>query len=166
MELNRMYAYCLFCETNRCGIIADLISRHFDCCCISPQIIQRKWIKGIPTEESHDWLPGYIFLYSIEKINPRFPINGIIRCLGNGELTGTDLQFAEMLYQKNGVMGNVQIIQEGNLCIIADPSWQGLNGRIIKVDRGRKRCNVEFEFDGISRTIWIGYEMIQVDTSY
>ncbi len=155
------YAYCLFCETNRCGIIADLISRNYGCRCISPQIIQRKWIKGVPNDESHDWLPGYIFLYSEEKMNPRFPISGIIRCLGNEALTGNNLQFAEMLYQKGGVMGSVSVMQEGDFCTIADPSWQGLNGKIIKLDRGRKRCCVEFDFDGITRTIWIGYDMIR-----
>lgn len=158
-----MYAYCLFCETNRCKTIADLISHNFNCLCISPQIIQRKWVEGVPTEETHDWLPGYIFLYSEEKITPRFPIDGIIRWLGKGELAGHDLQFAEMLYQRNGIIGNVFIVQEGDLCIIADPSWRDLRGKIIKMDRGRKRCCVEYEFDGIIRTIWIGYEMIIKD---
>ncbi len=158
-----MKVYCLFCETNRCGIIAELISRNFSCLCISPRIIQRKWVEGIPTEESHDWLPGYVFLYSEEKINPRFPINGIIRWLGNGELTGNDLEFAKMLYQRNGIIGNVSIAQEGDFCVITDPSWRELHGKIIKMDRGRKRCCVEFEFDGIVRTVWIGYEMIKQD---
>lgn len=155
-----MHAYCLFCETNRCSAIAELINCIFGYYCISPRIIQRKWVEGVPTEESHDWLPGYIFLYSEEKINPHFPVNGIIRWLGNGELTGNDLQFAEMLYQRSGIIGTVSIAQEGDFCVIADPSWHDLHGRIVKIDRGRKRCCVEFEFDGIVRTVWIGYEMI------
>lgn len=156
-----MYAYCLFCETNRCSAIADLISRNFHCYCLSPQIIQRKWVKGIPTEESHDWLPGYIFLYSEEKIHPQFPISGIIRCLGNGELAGNDLKFAEMLYQRNGVMGMIALIQEGDRCIVADPAWHDVQGKVVKIDSERKRCCVEFLFDEIKRTIWVGYEMIR-----
>ena len=152
-EKIRMYAYCLFCETNRCSTIANLISSNFNCHCISPQIIQRKWVEGVPTEESHNWLPGYIFIYSEEKIIPHFPINGIIRWLGNGELAGNDLEFAKMLYQRNGIIGNVSIAQEGDYCVIADPSWQGMHGRIIKMDRGRKRCCVEFTFDKIKRTL-------------
>ncbi len=159
-----MNAYCLFCKTNRCATIADLISRNFSCHCISPKIIQRKWVKGISTEESHDWLPGYIFLYSEKKIIPHFPINGIIRWLGNGELTGNDLEFAKMLYQRDGVIGTVSIAKEGDLCIITDPSWLDLHGKIIKMDRGRKRCCVEFEFDGIIRMAWIGYEMTKQDS--
>ncbi len=158
-----MYAYCLFCDTNRCSMIADLISRNFQCRCISPRIIQRKWVKGVPTEESHSWLPGYIFLYSEEKINPHFPVGGIIRCLGNGELSGNDLQFAEMLYRRNGVLGSVSVIQEGDRCTVADPAWKEIQGKVIRMDHGRKRCCIEFRFDGIARTVWIGYEMVHPD---
>ena len=159
-----MYAYCLFCETNRCSTIADLINRNFVCRCISPQIIQRKWIKGIPTEELHNWLPGYIFVYSEEKINLHFPISGIIRYLGNGELTGNDLKFAEMIYRRNGIMGSIILVREGDRCVVADPAWNEIQGKVVKIDSGRKRCCVEYKFDEISRTIWVGYEMIRPDS--
>ena len=54
-----MYAYCFFCETQRCKKISELIRKNYDYTCFAPQIIQRKWVKGVPTEEMHDWLPGY-----------------------------------------------------------------------------------------------------------
>ena len=156
-----VHAYCLHCETQRCGTVAELIRRNYGYYSFSPQIIQRKWVKGIPTEEKHDWLPGYVFVYTDEPIHPRFDIDGIIRCLGKGELTGQDLLFAEMLYQKKGVMGSIALIQAGDQCIITDPSWDNLQGRVIKMDRGRKRCCVEFEFDGVRRTIWVGFDMLE-----
>ena len=81
-----MYAYCLFCETQRCRQIAAIISKDYGYQCIYPQIVQRKWIKGVPMEVSHDWLPGYLFLYSEQLIQTRLNIIGIIRFLGNGEL--------------------------------------------------------------------------------
>lgn len=159
-----MYAYCFFCETQRCKVIAELISRNYWYTCFAPRILQRKWIKGVPTEEEHDWLPGYIFVYTEERINPRFAIDGIIRCLGNGELHGQDLEFAGMLYQKNGTIGSVSLVQEGDRCLVADPSWQGMQGTVIKMDRGRRRCCLEFVFDEVRRTIWVGYEMLQPET--
>ncbi|QTE67385.1 hypothetical protein JNO48_09230 [Clostridiales bacterium] len=165
MEMMQVYAYCFFCETQRCKVIAELIRMNYGYICFAPQIIQRKWMKGIPTEEAHDWLPGYIFIYSDEKINPRFAIDGIIRCLGNEELHGRDREFAEMLYQQNGIIGNAPLVQEGDLCILSDPSWQGMHGTVIKMDRGRKRCCIEFEFDGIARTIWVGYNLLEPDKS-
>ena len=155
-----MYAYCFFCETQRCRVIAELIRKKHGYTCFAPQIIQRKWVKGIPYEEPHDWLPGYVFVYSDEKINPRFAVDGIIRCLGNGELLGQDREFAGMLFQKNGVIGSVPLVQEGDHCFVADPSWQGMQGTVVKLDRGRRRCCLEFMFDDVRRTIWVGYELL------
>ncbi len=160
-EVKPVYAYCLFCETQRCRPIAEYISRNYGYQCISPKIIQRKWIKSEMTAESHDWLPGYIFLYTEELIMPHFYINGIIRCLGNRELSGMDLSFAEMIYRLHGVMGTVSLVREGDYCKINDPAWKEMNGKVIKMDHGRKRCCIEFEFDGIRRTVWAGYEIIE-----
>ena len=158
-----MYAYCLFCETQRCRQIAAIISKDYGYQCIYPQIVQRKWIKGVPMEVSHDWLPGYLFLYSEQLIQTRLNIIGIIRFLGNGELEGQDLAFAEMVYRRQGVMGTVSLLQEGDRCSIADPAWKDIRGKVVKMDFGRKRCCIEFEFDGIKRTIWVGYELIRTD---
>lgn len=159
-----MHAYCLFCETQRCRQIADIIRREYGLTCFSPTIIQRKWIRGIPIEEEHDWLPGYLFLYSDETVSMRFGISGIIRILGNGELTGQDLKFAEMVYSRGGIMGIAPLVQEGDWCRIADPAWQDLQGQVVKMDFGRKRCCVEFVFDGIARTVWLGYDIIHTES--
>ena len=156
-----MYAYCLFCQTQRCRPIAEYISKNYGYQCISPLIIQRKWIKGIMTEQSHEWLPGYLFLYTEDPILPRFNIDGIIRCLGNRELDGADLSFAEMIYHHRGIMGTVPLIQEGDCCYISDPAWSEMSGKVIKMDRGRQRCCIEFVFDGCRRTVWAGYEVME-----
>ena len=158
-----MHVYCLFCETQHCRQIVAIISRDYGYQCIYPQIVQRKWIKGIPTEVQHDWLPGYLFLYSEQPIRERLNISGIIRRLGNGELEGQDLAFAEMVYRRQGIMGTVSLLREGDRCRVADPAWTEIKGKVVKMDFGRKRCCIEFEFDGIKRTIWAGYEMIQQD---
>ncbi len=158
-----MFAFCLFCETQRCKTIAEYINRNYGYTCITPQIIQRKWIKGIPREERHLSLPGYLFLYTEEADLPYFGIGGVIRLLGNGPLAGQDLAFAEMLYRRNGIIGIIPLIQEGERCRINDPAWEDIHGTIIKMDRGRKRCCVEYEFDSVRRTIWVGYEIIVKD---
>ncbi len=154
-----MHAYCLFCETQKCKTIAQHIERTYNICCISPEIIQRKWTKGIPEEKHHDWLPGYIFLYSEELIErlPRIP--GIIRLLGNSELQGTDLAFANMLRERHGTIGILQIDEINQFYTISDLLWQQMEGQIIKIDRERKRCCVEFSFDNKKRTVWVGYDI-------
>ena len=158
-----MHAYCLFCETQRCRQIAEYIRKTCGYQCFSPQLVQRKWVKGIMTETSHDWLPGYLFLYTEEPTIRRFNIDGIIRILGKGELEGQDRQFAEMIYHREGVMGTIPLIQEGGRCRIKDPAWENLQGKVVKLDRERKRCCVSFEFDGQIHTVWAGYEIIRTE---
>lgn len=157
-----MHAYCLFCETQRCGQIATIIEKDFGFQCIFPQIVQRKWIKGKPTEEMHDWLPGYLFLYAEKPMLSMPRVTGIIRCLGNGELTGKDLEFARMLQQREGIMGSVSLIQEGSRCKIRDMAWSELQGEVIKMDRERKRCCIQFVFDNTVRKVWVGYEIADI----
>lgn len=159
-----MHAYCLFCETRKCREIAGQIEKRMGHRCFAPQIIQRKWVKGAMLEDRHDWLPGYVFVYTEEKVLPRFRIDGVLRCLGNDELSGADLQFAEMLYRKDGIIGTIRLAEVGDRCKVADPAWEGLSGTIRKMDRGRKRCCVEFEFDGVKREVWVGYEMVEAES--
>ncbi len=161
LAAKRMHSYCLFCQTQRCERIAQLIQSVHGVRCISPRIIQRKWVKGRCLEETHHWLPGYVFVYSEEPIVPSFPVDGIIRVLGNGELTGRDLLFAETLYSQGGVMGAVQLVQVGDRCRVSDPLWQNMQGTVVKVDRNRKRCCLEFEFAKTKRTVWVGYDLVE-----
>ena len=156
-----MHAYCLFCETQKCGTVAHIIETVYGVRCISPRIIQRKWVKGECREVSHDWLPGYVFLYSDQPIPARFPVSGIIRLLGNGELKGQDYIFASTLLNQNGVMGTIRLAEEGDRCYVDDPVWKPLQGTLVKVDRGRRRCCVSFEFAKQQRTVWVGYELVR-----
>ena len=156
-----MSVYCLFCETQKCTTIAKLIEQCWGIPCISPLIIQRKWVKGIVQEKFHSMLPGYIFLYPEMPLEKNIRIPGIIRTLGNGELQDKDLAFANMLKEQNGIIGTIHLVEKGSRCIVDDPLWQKMEGRVIKVDRGRKRCCVEFAFDSVWRTVWLGYDIIQ-----
>lgn len=106
-------------------------------------------------------LPGYIFLYSEEPLEKLIRIPGIIRTLGNGELKDADFAFANLLKEHNGVIGTIHLAEERDRCIVDDPLWEKVEGKVIKVDRGRKRCCIEFVFDSIQHTLWIGYELIR-----
>ena len=154
-----MYAYCLFCETQRCKTIADYIFNNYGYICLYPQIIQRKWVKGVPVEEKHDWLPGYLFLFLNEPKQIHFDISGIIRYLGTGYLEGSDRMFADMIFETKGIMGFVSLVRENNRYEIHDPIWKKLNGQITRVDHERRRCCISYAFDNIARTVWVGFEI-------
>ena len=154
------HAYCLFCETQQCRLIAALIERQYGCRAIAPEIIQRKWVRGVPTEARHDWLPGYVFVYTDEPSLPGFDLRGIIRRLGEGELTGKDRAFADMILAQGGVMGTLRVVRVGDRCRVADPLWKDMDGVITRMDRNRRRCCVTFTFDGLVRNVWLGCELV------
>jgi len=152
--------YCLFCETQKCTTIARVIERCWGIPCISPRIIQRKWVKGIAQEVYHSMLPGYVFLYPEKPMDKLIHIPGVIRTLGNGELQNEDLAFANMIKGHNGVIGTIHLVEEEERYKVEDPLWKMMEGKVIKVDRGRKRCCIEYSFDNICRTVWLGYDMV------
>lgn len=117
-------------------------------------------MKGDIQEVSHSMLPGYIFLYPEEPLKKLIWFPGVIRTLGNGELNGADLAFAMMVLEHNGVIGTIRLAEEGNHFTVADSLWKTMGGNIVKVDRGRKRCCVEYKFDDVQHTVWLGYDII------
>ena len=75
-------------------------------------------------------------------------------------LNGEDLAFARMMEEKNGVLGKVRLAQVGDRCQVDDPAWANMHGTVVKMDRGRKRCCVEFLFDRVRRSVWVGYDLV------
>ena len=104
--------------------------------------------------------PGMFFSIPMNPLPIPCRFQGLSGNWGDGELQNEDLAFANMLYDHDGVMGTIQLVEEGQYCTVSDPLWQKMEGKVIKIDRGRKRCCVEFIFDDARRTVWLGYELV------
>lgn len=162
-----MHYYCMYCQSQKCAaVVSDLqamgIGRAF-----APRIIQRKWVKGKALEEIHDYLPGYVFLYTEEPLTdfgPLWALPPVLRLLGSPddfyELYGSDRAFARMLLETDGTIGILKAVEEGSV-VKLDPTLFGdFEGKIIRLDRGRRRAEIEFDFDGKVQRVWCGVEMI------
>lgn len=161
-----MYTYCLFCQTQRCKVIAQLleilgVERAF-----SPQIVRRLRKKGANVDVAYDLLPGYVFLYTEEEIvDPRFfyGIDGIIRRIGRTEegwqLQGADREFALQLLEKDGQVGTQRVFQEGEQVMLTDPLFLGCQGRVTRIDYRKRRARVDFVFNGTDCHTWIAFEL-------
>lgn len=163
-----MYIYCLFCETVRCGAIADFLGRTTNLRIIRPKWVQRKWIKGQEFIDEKDLFPGYLFLYAEEPLtnmNQVFRVDGVIRFLGLREdgfaLKGDDLRFAQALLLNNGRMGQIKVYREGDRLQVLRGALGGYDGEIVRVDRQRARLQLRFSFDNAQRTIWVGYDEVE-----
>ena len=166
-----MHIYCLFCLVSHVPVIRKLLDHTFSCEVLQASILQRKWIKGTPTDEPHDYLPGYLFIYSEEPITDMYRIlnlDGVIRFLkyestSDYELQGTYRFFAESLYKENGRISYVPVYEVGERLVIKDGLFQNQQAEIKKVDRRKQRLLLEFNFDNTTRTIWLGYDVVKED---
>ncbi len=165
-----MLAYCFFCNTVKRDLVAAAICQKFGYTAFSPEIVQRKWVKGQCYEERKPYLPGYLFVYTEEPIT-RFReirlMEGVLRFLGereqNYQLMGDDLKFAEMLYATGGVIGIMKVYREGDRVKLVRDMLGGFEGEIIKLDRRKGRAQIQYNFDNSSYKVWVGYEMLEDD---
>lgn len=163
-----MYFYCFFCATVKCALVASAIRQRYGMTAFSPRIIQRKWIKGACFEEEKPYLPGYVFVCSEEPITDFVEIRmmeGVIRCLGQRsegyQLQGDDLRFARMLCENNGVIGIIKTYKEGDRVKLLKSMMGGFDAQIIRLDARKGRAQLQYEFDGSSYKVWVGYDMIE-----
>lgn len=163
-----MLAYCLFCETVKCDIIAKNAEIRMKCTAISPKQVQHTWTKGKAVDIVHDLLPGYVFLYAEDgplDISRVRSIQGVIRCLctsdGQYELTGSDEQFALMLLKNHGVIGKTQVYEEGQRIRICEGAFEGLETKILKVDRQKKRMQIEIPFANMPVKTWVEFDLVK-----
>ncbi len=163
-----MYTYCLFCETGKCGYVAKTLAKRLSCRAIYPKQIQHTWSKGKMVDIEHDLLPGYVFLYLEDtplNVASLYQVQGIIRCLSSTdkqfELTGSDESFALMLLHKDGVIGKTQVYQEGQMIRICEGVFEGVETKILKVNRRNMRMLIEIPFAGRAVHTWVEYELVK-----
>lgn len=166
----KMYAYCIFCNTVKSELAATYINQKYGYTAFYPRIVQRKWIKGKCFEIVKPYLPGYVFMYTekpIERFREINILDGVLRFLGqrdNGfQLRGNDRMFADMLYMQDGVIGIVKTYKEGDRVKIAREMMGGFEGEIIKLEKRKGRCLVQYTFDNSTYRMWVGYDMIDDD---
>ena len=163
-----MYAYCLFCVTQRCKVIAKLMEIRGVKRAFSPQIVRKQRKKGLNIDHMYDLLPGYVFIYSEDRLTDYrmfSGIDGVIRRVGRREdgyeLEGSDLDFAMKLLEKNGLVGAMKICRPGDEVMLSDPLFAGCQGRVIKIDYRKERAKVEFVFDGNGSSTWVSLEDVK-----
>lgn len=163
-----MYAYCLFCQTQRCKVIAQLMEIRGAYRAFSPQIIRKQRKLGENIRKQFDLLPGYVFVYSEERMmNYRnfFGMDGVIRRVGKTEegyeLSGPDLDFAMRLLEKEGLVGGMTACRLGDGVTLEDPLFSGCEGQVTEIDYRKERAKVAFVFDNIRREIWVSLDEVK-----
>ena len=117
-----MYAYCLFCRTQRCSRIAQLLEIRGVDRAFSPKILSKQRKQGQNYDRERDLLPGYVFIFSGERLvdyETFAGIDGVIRRVGRTEtgyeLEGADREFAFGLLEKDGKVGALKMVKVGEV---------------------------------------------------
>lgn len=167
-----MYAYCLFCQTQKCGMVAAALEKRGVLRAFSPQIYKRQRIQGRNVDRLYDLLPGYVFVFSedaLDEYDLFRGVDGIVRRIGDPEesyrLTGADREFALNLYRKEGVVGQITVYKVGDAVRMDDPLFNGVSGKISQIDYKKQRARVEYRFAGMSCYTWIACDLISAEPS-
>lgn len=75
-------------------------------------------------------------------------------------LTGSDREFAMDLFRRDGVVGKVVILKEGDRVILEDPLFKNSSGRITRIDYKKQRARVEYQFAGTTCHTWIACDLV------
>ena len=163
-----LYAYCLFCRTQRCEKIARVLEVKGMARAFSPRILQRQRVKGENIRKYADFLPGYVFAFSEEPLmdySVFFGIDGVIRKVGqadeNYELQGSDREFALELLEKDGIVGGMRMVKIGEDVTLDDPLFAGNRGKVTRIDYRKERARVDFTFRGNECHTWVALEDVK-----
>ena len=163
-----MYAYCLFCRTQRCSRIAQLMEIRGVDRAFSPKILSRQRKEGKNLDRERDLLPGYVFLFNEERLfdyETFAGIDGVIRRVGRTEtgyeLEGADRDFAFELLEKGGRVGAMMMMKVGETVRLEDSLFDSSEGVVTKIDYRKERARVDFKFEGNDCHAWVAIDGIR-----
>ena len=163
-----MYTYCLFCDTVKCRAVANAVMQRIPCRAIYPKQVQHTWSHGKMVDIEHDLLPGYVFLFSEERLvdyDTFAGIDGVIRRVGRTEtgyeLEGADRDFAFGLLEKDGKVGALKMVKVGETVRLEDSLFDGSEGVVTKIDYRKERARVDFKFEGNDCHAWVAVDGIR-----
>lgn len=111
-------------------------------------------------------LPGYVFLYVDREmpIKQKAKAHNLFKLLeyehGVAQLTGQDEEYAQWVYRHQGQIKPSKVLVEGDKVIALAGPLKDCMGKIVRLDRHKRRAWVEFEFDGEKRTVSLSAEWV------
>ena len=162
-----VFAYCLFCRTQRCARIAQLLEIKGLKRAFSPRLLQKQRKKGENQRKYVDMMPGYVFAFTEEQLTDYsifFGIDGVIRKVGQAddwyELKGMDLVFAQDLLDKEGKVDGVRVVKTGDEVVLDDSLFSNRQARVIDIDYKKGRVKVVFSFRENVYPVWVAIDEV------
>lgn len=167
MDSQAVNCYCLFVRSGSEQSVADSINNfddHFSA--LAPRRTIQEKSSGQWSTRSLALLPGYVFVYSGEPDQEPFTrrVDRMYKALRYDpemrELIGEDREYAMWVYRNHGDIAPSRIFMEGDSIRVADGPLLDCKGRIVRIDKHKRRATVEFDFDGCKRIVSLSAEVI------
>lgn len=160
-----MNTYCIFCRNGSEQKIVKFINEHNNQVkAIAPtRIISEKTGKKW-SNITKPLIPGYVFLYCEEETDlfksPK--LKDIYKVLeydsGIRNLAGADLDYAMWIYNNHGQIAPSLVFEDGDKVVVTSGALADFKGRIVKIEKRKRRALVEFEFEGVKRQVSLSVE--------
>ncbi len=161
---------CLFCLSGQEKEAVANVNRQGCGKALLPQKTKRYRGKNEWRNEEVPIIPGYVFVYlkeeETERISSFKEIPQVIRILNYGDkdawrLKESDLAFAELVWNQNGIINMIDAVQIGDRIKIVDTELKHLRGRVARMDRRRGTVLLEMEGAGMINNVWLPYQVIE-----
>lgn len=158
---NYKIACCVYCYMGCEDQFSQLVNND-NVTVIVPYRIRREKRRGKWEEKKIKMMPGYAFIYSDEMAFIVKAIRGNkVHILSYSEndwiLHGKDLEFAQMIFENDGIIGVSEAIHEQNKVRIVNGPLKEIEGMIIQINRRHMLAKVELK---IGLMVWLSYEWI------
>ena len=161
------YVYAVFVQAVKQHIVAHEIPKFFPCKAMNPILVRRRWKQKTYKEITYSLMPGYIFLFSNEKMEPARvrKLDGVLKVLqydeGQYALTEEDERLARWLAQYDGSIGISQAIQVGDRIQVVEGPMKDNIGKILTVNKHKRCAKVEFQFTGTVFNVWMDFDWLE-----
>ncbi len=167
-----MEAFCIFCKNGSEQKIIKIINENSrNVTALAPTRIVQEKRGNTWTKSEKPLIPGYIFMYtedpqdliSSPKVKDMYKI--LEYDPGTRNLTGPDYDYAMWIYNNHGKIIPSQVFEDGDEIKVLDGPMANFGGRIIRIDKRKKRALVEFDFDGKKRQVSLAVDfMVKKET--
>lgn len=165
------YIRCLFCHTGEEQKLARQIEHLGYGQPLIPRKVKRIYRQGKWQDEEQKLLPGYVFVFSRQPVPFRSvlslpPVIRVLRYADDleGYLEGRDRSLAEFFLEKEGRIGVMEALKEGDFIRITDGLLSQYGGKVLRMDRRKQMAEIELNVAGDINRVWLSYEVIEKQT--
>ena len=164
------FVYCVSCDAGSEGVLRNDLLRQLPNTGVLFPVVDREELKsGIWAVKTRPLIPGYVFIYSEEPIEPHafYRCERVTHLLGYLEqthrehaLSGSDLDFARWVLSHDGHIGVSRAMLVGDKTTIIDGPLKRYEGEILKIDRRRRSALVAVSVGEMTKNIWLSFHWI------